>query len=104
MGLGRPPISAKLVTQILAFKFIELSEIIPENLEAPQNKVPFVLIDGRSSVPTTTPRKENEIRDILTWVECFNNYIAVIAFARPERARDLLAYMALIIRMAKQFP
>ena len=41
--------------------------------------------------------------DILSWVECFNSYISVIATFRPHRARDLLAYMALIIRTAKRF-
>ena len=57
-------------------------------------------------MPTTnTPsRKKSDVHDILTWVECFNSYIAVITSFRPERARDLLAYMTLIIHIAKQFP
>ena len=92
--------------QILAYKFVEMSDLIPEKLEAPTTEVPSFIIEGRSIVPTTTTssRKKNEIGDILTWVECFNSYIAVITASRPERARDLLAYMALIIRIAKQFP
>ncbi len=83
-----------------------MSDLIPENLEAPTNEVPSFVIEGRSIVPTTTTslRKKNEIGDILTWVECFNSYVAVITSVRPERARDLLAYMALIICIAKQFP
>lgn len=36
LGPGRAPIPAKLVTQITLHKFIELSELIPENLEDPQ--------------------------------------------------------------------
>ena len=105
-GPSRPPSPAKTVAQIVAFKFVEMSDLIPENLEAPTNEVPSFAIKGRSIVPTTTtsPRKKNEIGDILTWVECFNSYVAVITPVRPERARDLLAYMALIIRIAKQFP
>ena len=57
-------------------------------------------------MPTTnTPsRKKSDVHDILTWVECFNSYIAVITSFRPERAQDLLAYMTLIIHIAKQFP
>ena len=57
-------------------------------------------------MPTTnTPsRKKSDVHDILTWVECFNSYIAVLTSFRPERARDLLAYMTLIIHIAKQFP
>lgn len=106
LGPGRPPIPAKLVTQILAYKFIELADLLPDNLENPSPEIPSFLIEGRSIVPTTTTssRKRGDIHDIITWVECFNSYIALITSFRPERARDLLAYMALIIRIAKQFP
>ena len=41
--------------------------------------------------------------DILTWVEAFNSYAAVLNSYFPHRARDLSAYMALIIRTAKRF-
>ena len=47
--------------------------------------------------------KKSAIIDILTWVECFNSYIAVLTTFYPPRSRDLLAYMALIVRTAKQF-
>ena len=40
---------------------------------------------------------------MLTWVECFNSYIAVMTTFFPTRSRDLLAFMALIIRTAKRF-
>ena len=48
-------------------------------------------------------RKKNAVIDILTWVECFNSYTAVLTTYFPSRSRDLLAYMALIIRTAKRF-
>ena len=105
LGPGRPPVPAKLVSQILTGKFIELSELIPENLAAPTTESTSFIIEGRSIVPTTTSsRKKTEISDILTWVECFNSYTSVITAFHPERVRDLLAYMALIMRLAKQFP
>ena len=72
-----------------------------------QFRKPFTfLIESRSIVPTntTSSRKRGDIHDIITWVECFNSYIAVITSFRPEQARDLLAYVALIIRIAKRFP
>ena len=105
LGPGRPPIPAKLVAQILAYKFVEMSDFIPENLETPTTGTPSFIIDGCSIVPTTSSsRKRSEVNDILTWVECFNSYITVLTAFRPERSRDLLTYMALIIRIAKQFP
>ena len=75
LGPGRPPILAKLVSQILAYKFVEMSKLIAENLE-----VPSFMIEGSSIVPRTTvsSRKRNEVSDILTWVECFISYITVI--------------------------
>jgi hypothetical protein len=106
LGRGRPPLPAKLVSQILAYKFVEMSELILENRESPATEVPSFVIEGSAIVPTTTAssRKRNEVSDILTWVECFTSYITVITAFRPDRSRDLLAYMALIIRIAKQFP
>ena len=80
---------------------------MPENLDAPTTESTSFTIEGRSIVPTTTTlsRKKTEISDILTWIEeCVNSYISVITACQPERIRDLLAYMALIMRMAKHFP
>ena len=79
-----------------------MSDFIPEN---PTIGTPSFIIDGCSIVPTTSSsRKRSEVSDILTWVECFNSNITVLTAFRPERSRDLLTYMALIIRIAKQFP
>ena len=106
LGPGRPPLPAKLVSQILTDKFVEMSELIPENLLAPSTEVPSFVIEGRSIVATTTAsqRKKAGTLDVLSWVECFTSYMAVMTASYPSRARDLLAYMALIIRIAKQSP
>ena len=105
LGQGRPPIPPKLVTQILANKFIELSELLPENLESPQCESSSFTIEGGAIVPITkvSSKRKQEISDILTWVECFTSYITVMSTLFPSRARDLLSYMALIIRMAKRY-
>ena len=103
---GAPPIPVKLLMQILAYKFTEMADLLPDNLRNPTSEIPSFLIEGCSIVPTTNmpSQKKSDVHDILTWVECFNSYIAVITLLRSERARDLLAYMALVIRIAKQFP
>ena len=54
LGLGRPPVPAKLVSHILSSKFIELSELMPENLDAPTTESTSFTIEGRSIVPTMT--------------------------------------------------
>ena len=93
------------MTQILANKFIELSELLPENLESPQCESSSFTIEGGAIVTITkvSSKRKQEISDIQTWVECFTSYITVISASFPSRARDLLSYMALIIRMAKRY-
>ena len=68
-------------------------------------ETPSFSIEGGAIVPVTnvSARKKQEVSDILTWVECFTRYLSVVSNSFPARARDLLAYMALIIRMAKRY-
>ena len=105
LGPVRAPIPAKLVTQIVSHKYIELSELSPKNLEEPHTEVMSFAIEGSAIVPCSKaiPRKKQDAMDILTWVEAFNSYAAVLNSYFPHRARDLSAYMALIIRTAKRF-
>ena len=87
LGPGCPPVPAKLVSHILSGKFIELSELMLENLDAPTTESTSFTIEGRSIVPTTTTlsQKKTEITDILTWIESFNSYISVITACQPEK-------------------
>ena len=80
LGLGRAPIPRVLVSKILSNEFIELRELLPQNLGS----------------ETSDP-------DIWSWTKCFITYILVMSTFRPHRTRDLLEYMALIIRTAKRF-
>ena len=79
LGPERPPIPPKLVTQILANKFMELSELLPENL--PQCESSSFTIEGGAIEPITkvSSKRKQEISDILIWVECFTSYIMVIS-------------------------
>ena len=103
LGPGRAPIPAKLTKQIISLQFVEMVELIPENLEEPNSQSTTFAIEGTTIVPKSIPRKNKDVPDILTWVECFNSYTAVLTTFFPTRSRDLLAYMALIIRTAKRF-
>ena len=65
LGPGHAPIPAKLVTQILSHKFIELSKLIHENLEDPQAETTTFSIEGSTIVPKVISRKKQEVSDIL---------------------------------------
>ena len=105
LGPGRPPIPAKVVTQTLGNKFIEMSDLLPENLDLPQCESSSFAIEGGAIVPITkvVGKRKQEVTDILTWVECFTSYVSVVTTYMPNRSRDLLSYMALVIRMAKRY-
>ena len=51
LGPGHAPIPANLVTQIVSHKYIELSELSPENLEEPHTEVMSFAIEGSAIVP-----------------------------------------------------
>ena len=92
-----PPISANVVDRICAGSFVDLKELLPDNMALLQ----------RLQETSTGPRaasggcsRKREIRDPLTWAACFMGFVA-------ERAdlpgtRDLLAYSQLILQLARQ--
>ena len=86
LGPGRAPISAKVVTQIVSHKFIDMVELVPENLEELRPVTPSFSIEGSTIIPSskTNPRKVKEISDIMTWVEAFTSYISVMSAYFPH--------------------
>lgn len=84
---------------------IDMVELVPENLEELRPVTPSFSIEGSTIIPSskTNPRKVKEISDIMTWVEAFTSYISVMSAYFPHRARDLLAYMALVMRTEKRY-
>ena len=103
LGPGRAPIPAKIVKRIISHEFVEMSELMPKNLDELQAETPVFIFVGSMVVPKLNSAKKSAVIDILTWVECFNSYIALLTTFYPPRSHDLLAYMALIVRTAKRF-
>jgi len=89
------PIPAKLVKRIQDLAYIDLRELLPDNL---------VLTEKFNALPShathhKTP-EHREITNIVTWVSCFSTYVAIVAQTHPQRVRDMMAYMRLIVREA----
>ena len=71
VGPGFSPIPAKLVSQIVAGKFVELNELLSSNIVLTE-PAPQLLFDGRL-VLTSAPKKARcRIEDIATWMEAFS--------------------------------
>ena len=94
---GLPPVPSKLVARILRGEFVDMAELLRDNLEAHRRAV------SSQSTPTTSGgRSRREIPDVLSWVQCFGMYMAVVTSKFPMRIRELLAYQTLIVREARR--
>ena len=93
IGAGLPPIPPRLVARILSGEFIDMADLLPDQL-------------GPSSTETqpkgSRPRYR-AISNILEWVKCFGAYIAVLSSKQPHRIPDLLGYITLIIESHMEY-
>ena len=89
-----PPVPPKLVQKIQAGEFVDLAELLPDNMEM----VRRAGIEGQGQ----SQRQLRRVVNLLTWVQCFSTYAAILGEAQPHRSRDLLAYMRLIVREAQR--
>ena len=89
-----PPVPAKLVRYIQALEFIEMRELVPDNMALAERLEALPLRLGHP----TKQAFQREVGSLITWVSSFTTYMAIVAEAHP--VRDMLAYMRLIIREA----
>ena len=90
------------MTNILTGQFVESADLIPENLDVPEQVQHTITVSYL--VPSSPSRpKRNEVIDVVTWVEYFVSLMSVVTTYAPQRSHDMLAYMSLILRTAKRF-
>ena len=96
---GLPPVPAKLVGRIWKGEFIDMAKLLRDNLEAQRR-------GGWQEMPSSSAsglsRQRREVPDLLSWVQCFGVYTAVVASQYPERVQKLLAYQTLMVREARR--
>ena len=85
VGASLPPVPGKLVKRIEAGYFIEMGELLPEQLGAANVGTD----DEGFKAPRPKPRP---VTTILEWAQCFGIYVAVLSRTQLERVPDLLAY------------
>ena len=97
---GLPPVPGKLVKKILKGDFVDMAELLRDNLEADRR------VQGREAKnadgSTSRLASRREVPDLLSWVQCFGVYVCVVASRHPGRIRQLLAYQTLIVREARR--
>ena len=102
VGPGFSPVPAKLVSQIVAGKFVELHELLSSNIVSSEPE-PQLLFDGRLVLTSPPKKPKRRIDDIATWLEAFSIFCLILVSHFPHRWKDLLQYQLLILRTYRQF-
>ena len=89
------PIPSKLVHKIQALEFVEMRELLPDNIALGER---LEALPNRPQTPK--PTETREVSLLPTWVSAFATYVAIVADSHPTRVRDMMAYMRLIVREA----
>ena len=81
---GLPPVPHKLVIRVLRGDFVDMAELLRNNLEA-QRRLLSVPVSS-SSPSTPSARARREVPDLLSWVQCFGTYVAIVTSKYPAFA------------------
>ena len=85
-GVGSPFILSEALP-VLSAKLVCRIQLLKDNMEEERRRLSA---EGGSHF------NRREVPDILSWLQCFNLYMAVVVLVHPEKTRELLAYQALI--------
>ena len=95
---GLAPVPAKLVSRILKDEFVDMADLLRDNLEARRRGD----LPEATSSSTEPKRSRREVPDLLSWVQCFGTYVAIVTSHQPVRIKQLLAYQTFIVREARR--
>ena len=104
LGHGFPLIPGKIVSRIQKWEFINMSELLPDNLELARRSVEHRAT--ASCVNLKPPKKRELLEDwkgLVSWSVCFNTFAAIVAKKHPEKFQELLAYHSTILVEALRF-
>ena len=81
-----PVVPARLVRRIAKGDFVDMAELLRDNLEVEQRRAQSVLDTGQGVAPAGNRR---EVPDFTSWVQCFTLYASVVQSKFPEKGKDL---------------
>ena len=102
VGPGFSPVLAKLVSWIVAGKFVELHELLSTNLVLNEPE-PQLLFNGQLVLTLTPKKPKGRVDDITSWLEAFSIYCLILSSHFAHRWKDLMQYQLLILRTHRQF-
>ena len=102
VGPGFSPVPAKIVAQIFAGKFIDLSELLAVNL-VQKDPEPQLLLDGCLVLTSQLKKQHRHIEDIASWMEAFAIFSLILVNHFPHCWKDLMQYQLLILHTYHHF-
>lgn len=105
LGEGLPVVPAKLVARIQKGEYVDMAELLRDNIEVGRRRLAQGGAGGIAAAVCTWiggRAGRREVPDVASWAQCFSSYAAVFGEKYPNKARDLWAYMALILREARR--
>ena len=97
LGEGLPPVPARLVGKIRRGEFLDMAELLRDNIEAERRRG-----SSADTARGASKGKWREVPDLLSWVQCFGAYICVVANQHPKKLKELVAYQNTLIREARR--
>ena len=95
------PIPGKLVAKVQSLQFIEMWELLPDNITLLERLAALLNTSALSHSQRHTPQRE--VSSLLTWVCAFTTHIAIMAEVRTDLIKCRLAYMHNTVTEASRF-
>ena len=96
---GLPPIPANLVAKIQKGDFVDVAELLRDNMEAERRHSKE---DGASTSSGQLAQSRREVPNMLSWVQFFGIYTSIVVQTCLEKTQQLLAYQAMLLREARR--
>lgn len=101
IGDSLPPIPKKLVDHIFAGEFMDLADLPPVKGKVGPLSLPdasVLLVHAHNFM-----QQKHLIPDLVTCIQCFSLYTAIVQSRAPECLTDLLGYMCQITKASQRF-
>ena len=100
---GLPSIPRKTYDKILRWEFVDMAELQSVGVLVKLSLEPdphwFIILPGLE----VAQARKKPIQDLLTWIQCFNIYIAVVAKKHPDMVPEMLAHMLIVMRAQREY-
>ena len=98
LSMSARPIPARMVQQIRTGRFVEMRDLLYDNIAVRNHFEDLHGAMGMQLIPVSARPRVREVTSLPTWVCCFLTYLAV--GTSDQSTRDKLTYATLLIREA----